>query len=90
MKTTEEDERCVLRGMQGGGAPPPSSQGAPLKSHLLTPDPVIKSHPWNIFTKLSFPDNEEVETEMARAALVWQVILFEDAAAYTVMGRRLL
>ena len=40
--------------------------------------------------KQAFPDNEEVEAEMAWAALVWQVLLFE-AAAYTVervMGRR--
>ena len=55
----------------------------------LTP---IKSQPWTNITKQAFPDNEEVEAEMAWAALVWKVLLFE-AAAYTVerdMGRRLL
>ena len=54
--------------------------------------PPIKSQPWTNFTKQAFPDNEEVEAEMAWTALVWQVLLFE-AAAYTVervMGRRLL
>ena len=32
--------------------------------------PSIKSHPWTFFTKQAFPDNEEVEAEMAWAALV--------------------
>ena len=80
----------MRRGM-GGGAPPSSQRGAVKKP--FSDLPPIKSQPWTNFTKQAFPDNEEVEAEMAWAALVWQVVLLFEAAAYTVervMGRRLL